>query len=105
MPGPVLAVGNALSADAIQKDAITTLQAYAFAEVKNASGQAPELHHSRCLVHDRCPFGLVQMEVQVRATRTSLPQATQRYWVTRVGKRLTKPKPQPSPESDPESPK
>jgi hypothetical protein len=85
---------------AIQKDAITTLQAYAFAEVKNASGQLQSYMTRDVWFTSDVPFGLVQMEVQIRPTRTSLPQATQRYWVTRVGKRLTKPKPQPPPESD-----
>lgn len=77
---------------AIQTDAIGTLQAYAYAEVKNASGQVQSHMTRNVWFTEDVPFGLVQMEVQIRATASALPHATQRYWVTRVGKRLTKAK-------------
>lgn len=75
----------------ISRDAIKSLQVYAYAEVKNGSGQTISHMTRNVWMTSDVPFGLIQMEVQVRSSQSALPHAVQRYWVTRVGKRLSAP--------------
>lgn len=102
VPGQYWASSKRYLPTPIAKDKIETLQAYAYGEVKNASGQTLSHVTRNVWFTEDVPFGLVQMEIQVRATANSLPHATQKYWVTQVGKLLTKPKAPPPAESDSE---
>ncbi len=73
---------------AIQRDALKSHQAYAYVQTKSALGQ-PDIHYTRNVwFSDQVPFGVLQMEVQRRTTDTALPHAVQKYWITKVGKRV-----------------
>lgn len=90
---------------AVQRDAIETLQIYANTDVKTASGQLQSNFTRNVWITPEVPFGLVQMEVQIRASSGSTPHATQRYWVTRTGKKLSTAKKTPSADDGSESPR
>ena len=66
---------------AIQKDAIACQQAYGYV-------QEPTRHYTRNVwFSEQIPFGIVQMEIEIRGSRGALPYAVQKFWVSKVGKR------------------
>ena len=73
---------------AIQPNALRSYQASASVMAKSAPGQ-PDIHYTRNVWFcDEVPFGVIQMEVQRRTTATAVPHAVQKYWITKVGKRV-----------------
>ncbi len=73
---------------AIQKDAIKCHYAYAYVQEKPTSGQ-PARHYTRNVwFSDETPFGVVQMDIQIRTTVSDTPHAGQKFWITKVGKLL-----------------
>ena len=73
---------------AIQKDAIRCHQAYGYIQEKTASGQQTRHYTRNVWFCDETPFGVLQMEIQIRTSANALPHAVQKFWVTRVGRQL-----------------
>ena len=88
LPSPSQYWGSAVRylRTAVQRDAIRSLQAYGYVQEKSASG-VPLRHYTRNVwFSEQVPFGVLQMEIQIRATSGAMPHAVQKFWVTRVGK-------------------
>ena len=73
---------------AIQQDAIRSHQAYGYVQEKTASGQLARHYTRNVWFSEQIPFGVLQMEIQIRTTANTLPHAVQKYWITKVGKQL-----------------
>lgn len=73
---------------AIQKDAIRSNQAYGYVQEKTASGQLTRHYTRNVWFSDDVPFGVLQMEIQIRTSANSLPHAVQKFWIIRVGRQL-----------------
>jgi len=73
---------------AIQKDAIRSNQAYGYVQEKTASGQLTRHYTRNVWFSDDIPFGVLQMEIQIRTSANSLPHAVQKFWIIRVGRQL-----------------
>ncbi len=81
-PAPYWSSATRYLRTAIQQDAIQCQQAYGYV-------QEPTRHYTRNVwFSEQIPFGIVQMEIEIRASRGVLPHAVQKFWITKVGKQL-----------------
>ena len=73
---------------AIQKDAIKCQQAYGYVQEKSPRGQ-PIRHYTRNVwFSQEIPFGVIQMQIEIRSLSSPDPHAVQKFWITKVGKML-----------------
>lgn len=72
----------------VQRDAIRCEQAYGYVEEKTADGQSKRHYTRNVWLSNDIPFGIVQMEIQIRDSLTSAPHSVQKFWLTKIGKSL-----------------
>ncbi len=69
----------------LQTDAFSTLQAYGYIQEKSTNGQPTRDYTRRVWFSEQIPFGIVQMEIQIRSPGAAFPHASQMFWITQAG--------------------
>ena len=73
---------------ALRKDAFECQQAYGYVREKSPNGQ-PIRHYTRNVwFSPEVPFGVIQMQIEIRSLSSPDPHAVQKFWITKVGKLL-----------------
>ena len=72
----------------IQKDAIESQYSYGYVVEKLSDGQPTREYTRNVWFSEEVPFGILQMEIQIRAPRAATPHASQMFWITKVGKKV-----------------